>query len=105
MLTPYQNSEMSLDEVNYRYMNNSERSKVIEEIKSNWISDHNKRIVKGCPFIPSILKIDFDVVLASVKYHGLALSMAAEELTGNSVIVIAAVTQNGWSLKVASREL
>ena len=82
---------MSINELEYRYMTNSERSKVIEEIKDNWISDHNNKNIQGFPFISSILKTDFDVTLGSVKYNGLALSMASEDLTGNSVIVTAAV--------------
>ena len=67
MSTPYKNCQLSIDEPDYRYMINSERSKVIEEIKDDWMSDHNNTIIQGCPLIPSILKTDFDVILASVK--------------------------------------
>ena len=105
MSTPYQNCQLSIDEPDYRYMTTSERSMVIEEIKDDWMSDHNNTIIQVRPLIHSILKTDFDVILASVNYDGSTLSMAAEELRGNSVIVLAAVTQNGWSLKAASREL
>ena len=94
MSTPYQNCQLSIDEPHYPYTTTSERSIVIEAIKDGLD-----------PLIPSILKTDFDVILASVNYDGSTLSMAAEELRGNSVIVLAAVTQNGWSLKAASREL
>ena len=83
MSTPYkyQNSEMSVDELDYHYMNSNERSKVIEETKQDWMLDYNNKNIQGCPFLPSILKTDFDVILASVKYDGLALSVAAEELS------------------------
>ena len=96
---------MSGDVVVYCNMNSSERSKVKEEIKKDWISDLNKESYNLILFIPNILKTDFDVILASVKYHGLVLSMASKELNGNFKIVTAAVKQNRWSLKVASREL
>ena len=39
MLTPYKNTKMSGDVVVYRNMNSSEKSKVKEEIKDNWMSD------------------------------------------------------------------
>ena len=105
MLTPYKNTKMSGDVVVYRNMNSSERSKVINRTKDDWMSDHNKESFKLFHFIPNILKTDFDVISTSVKYHGLALSMTSKELMGNFEIVTAAVKQNGWSLKVASREL
>ena len=80
MSTPYKNTQMSGDVVVYRNMNSSERSKVIDRIKDDWMSDHNKESFNLLPFIPNILKTDFDVILASVKYHGLTLSMASKEL-------------------------
>ena len=105
MLTPYQNTPMSGDVVEYRIMNSIERRKIAEEIKRDWMSHHNKQSYQSFPLIPNILKMDFDVILASVKYHGLALSMASPELRGNFEIVMAAVKQNGWSLKFSSMQL
>ena len=91
MSTPYKNTQISGDVVVYRNMNSSERSKVIEGIKEDWMSDHNKEKFNLLPFIPNILRTDFDVILTSVKYHGLALNMASKELKGNFEIVTAAV--------------
>ena len=105
MPTPYKNTQMLGDVVVYRNMNNSERSKVIKGIKEDWMSDHSKEKFNLLPFIPNILRTDSDVILTSVKYHSLALSMASNELKGNFEIVTAAVKQNGWSLRVAFREL
>ena len=96
---------MSGDIVVYRNMNSSERSKVKQEIKNNWMSDLKKEGRDLLPFIPDILKTDFDVTMARVKYNGLALSMVSKEWMGHFEIVTAAVKQNGWSLKDASKEL
>ena len=105
MSTPYKNTPMSGDVVWYQNMNSIERRKIAEEIKRDWMSHHNKQSCQSFPIIPSILQMDFDVILASVKYHGLELSMASPELRGNSEIVMAAVKRNGCSLKDSSMEL
>ena len=43
------------DVVVYRNMNSSERSKVIEGIKDDWMSDHNKESFKLFPSTPEVL--------------------------------------------------
>ena len=82
MSTPYQNTPMSGDVVEYRNMNSIERKKIAEEIKRDWMSHHNKQSCQSFPIIPSILQMDCDVILASVKHHGLELSMVSPELGG-----------------------
>ena len=79
MSTPYKNTKMSGDIMVYRNMNRSERSKVKQEIKNDWISDLKKEGSDLLPFILDILKTDFDVTMARVKYKGLALSKASNE--------------------------
>ena len=82
MSTPCKNTSLSGNIVESGNMNSSEINSFIERMKEDWM-DHNNEKFNSLPIIPNILRTDFDVILTSVKHHGLALTMASNELKGN----------------------
>lgn len=77
--------------------------------RSKWIKDKDV-VLSMIKLDSSILyytpfKDDKNVVLTAVKYHGLSLRYASDELKSNKELVLAAVMRNGESIQYASEAL